>query len=85
MGVRVSFLQPFHRYVRIDLGRGKAGMSEQCLDAAQVGAPIEHVRSETMPQFVRTDRNRDGCVPQITLQNKPNGTWGNSPAGFVYE
>ena len=41
--------------MRIDLGRRQARVTEQRLNTAQVGAAIEHVRGEAVPQFVRTD------------------------------
>ena len=55
MGVCVGLLEPFDCHVCVDLCRGKAGVAEQLLDTAQIGAAIEHVRRETVPQFVRTD------------------------------
>ena len=55
MRVRVGFLQPFNRYMRVDLSRRKTGVTEQRLNAAQVGAAIEQVCRETVPQLMWTN------------------------------
>ena len=55
MRVGVSLFQTFDRHVRVNLRRGKTRVAEQRLHAAQIRAAIEHVRSETVPQFVRAD------------------------------
>ena len=69
MRVSVGFLQSFHGDVRVNLRRRKTGVPEQRLHAAQIGAAIEHVGGETVPQFVRTDRNRNRCLPEVALQD----------------
>ena len=51
----VSFLEALDGDVRVNLRGRKAGVTEQRLHAAQIGAAIEHVGGKTMPQFVRTD------------------------------
>ena len=63
MRVRVCFFEPLDGHVRIDLRRGKTSMAEQRLNAPQIGAAIEHMRSETVPQFMWTDRNWNRRVP----------------------
>ena len=70
MRVRVGFLQPLNRHVRVNLRGRKTGMAKQRLHAAQIGAAIEHVGGETMSKFVRADRNRNRCVSQITLSGQ---------------
>ena len=67
MRVRVGFLQPFDRYMCIDLSRGKTGVAEQSLHTAQIGAAIEHVGSEAVPKFMGADRNWNRRVPQIAF------------------
>ncbi len=59
MRVVVGALQSLDRDVRVNLRRGKTGVAQQSLHAAQVRAAIEHVRGETVPQFVWADRNRN--------------------------
>ena len=48
MRVRIGFLQPFDGHVRVNLCRGKTGVAEQRLNAAQISAAIEQVRREAM-------------------------------------
>ena len=62
MRVRIRLFQPLDGNVRINLRGRKAGVAEQRLDAAQIGAAIEQVRRETMAQLVWTDRNRNRRV-----------------------
>ena len=41
--------------VRVELGRAQVGVAEHLLDAAQVGAALEQMRRERVPQQVRVD------------------------------
>ena len=41
--------------VGIALGRGQLDVAEQFLDGAQIGARLQQVRRERMPQRVRAD------------------------------
>ena len=85
MRVGVGFLQALDGDVRVDLRRREAGVAEQRLHAAQVRAAIEQMRGETVPQFVRTERDRNRGVPQITLQDQPDRARRNPAARFVDE
>ena len=80
---RVRFLQALDRDVGVDLRCRKAGVTEQRLHASQIRAVIEQMRCETVPQFVRTERDRNGRVPQISFQHQPDRTWRNSAARFI--
>ena len=40
-------------YVRVQLGRGEVGVAEHLLDAAEVGAALEQVGGEGVPEQVR--------------------------------
>ena len=53
MMLRVQFLQALAGHVRIDLGGRQIAVTEQHLHHAQVGAVIEQVRGERMPQRMR--------------------------------
>ena len=53
VGFIINLLQPFHRDVGVNLGRGKTGVAKQFLDTAQIGAGIQQVGSERMPQGMR--------------------------------
>src|SRR5690349_2386901 len=55
MKLLIHALQPRPRDVRVDLRRGDVGVAEHHLHAAQVGAVLEQVRGEGMPQYVRRD------------------------------
>jgi len=59
MRVGVVFLQTLDGHVRVNLRRGKTGVSEQSLDAAKIGAVIEKMRGETVPQFVWAECDRN--------------------------
>lgn len=52
-GARVGLLeggaQAFHGDVRVDLGRREAGMPEDLLHRAEVGAALEHMRGRAVP------------------------------------
>ncbi len=65
MCIRVRFLQAFDGDVGINLCGGKTGVAEQRLHAAQVRAAIEHMRRETVAQFVWAHRNRNGRARNI--------------------
>ena len=59
MRVGVGFLQTLDGHVRVNLRRGKTGVSEQGLDAAEVRAVIEQMGGETVPKFMRTECDRN--------------------------
>ena len=54
--------------MRVNLRRGQALVAEQFLHAADVGAGIEHVRRETVPQGVRAGPRIEPRVLQIFRQ-----------------
>ena len=55
MGGVIDFLHPLGGYVGVNLGGREAGVAEQALHAAQVGAGIEEVGGEAVTEFVRAD------------------------------
>jgi hypothetical protein len=81
----VRFLQTLDRYVRVNLRGRETGVAQERLHAAQVRATIEHVGRKTVAKFVRTDRNRNRRVPQITFQDQPDRAWRNPFPGFTNE
>ena len=85
MRVGIGFLQTFDRDVRVNLRCRQTGVTEQRLDAAQIRAAIEHMSGETVPEFVRADRDRDRSVPQIALQDQPDRSRRHSLSRFVNE
>ena len=58
MMLRVQPLQPLARHVRVDRRRRDVGVAEQQLHDAQVGAMIQQMRRERVPQHVRRQRRR---------------------------
>lgn len=69
----VRRLQPFHRHVRVDLRGREAGVAEEGLDAAEVGAGVEQVGGEGVAEFVRADAGGDAGVVEVALQQRPDG------------
>src|SRR6478672_7286665 len=59
MGVPIGSLESTGRYVGVDLGRRQVLVAEQLLDHSQVGASVEQVRREGMPQRMRGDADRE--------------------------
>ena len=59
MGLPIGGLEAAGRDVRVDLGRRQALVAEQLLDDAQVGAAVEQVRRERVPERVRRDAVRE--------------------------
>ena len=49
----VGVEEPFLGDVGVDLGRGQAAVAEQLLDAPEVGAAVEEVGGEAVPEGVR--------------------------------
>ena len=53
MGLSVAGLETLDRHVRVDLGGRGGGMTEDLLDAAQVGAALEQVGRRAVADAVR--------------------------------
>ena len=54
--------QPFPADVGVDLGRGQVGVAEKLLHGTEVGAAVEQVGGERVPQRVRMRRSRGSPV-----------------------
>ena len=59
MGLPIGSLESTGRDVRVDLGRRQVLVAQQLLDHSQVGAAVEQVRGEGMPQRMRGDADRE--------------------------
>ena len=57
--------------VRVDLRRGQIGVTEHHLNGAQIGAALEQMRRERVPQHVRAQGLRQTRLPRVALQNLP--------------
>ena len=58
MGLSVDVQQLRGVDVRVALGRAEARVAEEFLNRAQVGAALQQMRRERMPQRVRADARR---------------------------
>jgi hypothetical protein len=47
--------QAFFEYVRVDLSGRDVGMSEQALHRSEVGAPVQQMAGEGVPEHMRRD------------------------------
>lgn len=65
MGLLETLAQTGHADLGVDLGRRKAGVAEKFLDPSEIGAPVEQVRGEGVPEIVR------GEMPASTLSCGP--------------
>ena len=58
MRAEIQLAPPPIGYVRVELGRGEVGVAEHLLNAAEVGAALEQMGGEGMPEQVRVDPQR---------------------------
>ena len=56
MKATVDFFKTRRVYVRVNLSRCDTFVSEHLLDLAQIGAPLEEMRSKTVPERMRANR-----------------------------
>jgi len=69
MRLLIYMEQTVPRDVGVDLGRCQIAVSEQFLDAAQVGTAVEQVSGETMAESVRArGTGIQSCTRQMILQ-----------------
>src|SRR5687768_6246905 len=57
--------------VSVDLRRGNVGVAEHFLDGAKVGAALEQVGGERVPQRVRTHVLRDAGLLDVMAEDLP--------------
>jgi hypothetical protein len=69
----VYLSQPWIRHMQVALRGGEAGVAKQQLHGAQVGAPIEQMGRERMPQCVRM-RDVDQANRSSRSSCRPCGT-----------
>ena len=83
MRFSVSLFETFDRNVGVNLRGRKTGVAEQRLDAAEIGAAIEHVGGEAVAQFVGTDGDRNSrCVANSV--SRPAKSSGRRFGGALY-
>src|SRR5204863_8503400 len=68
----IAVAQALGRHMSVDLGSSKVAMPQQLLDAANVGAGVEQVGGETVPQRVRTGARVEARLGKVLLQQPPH-------------
>src|SRR4030095_1908039 len=72
-------------HVGVNLRRRKVGVPEHQLNGAQVGAALEQVRGEGVPQDVRAEHSRQAGGPAVLLENLPGAGAAEAPGPPVVE
>ena len=85
MCLLVGFLHATGADVGVDLRRGETLVAEQFLDTAQVGAAVEQVRGETMPQRVRCRGAVEARQHEILVKHPPDAAGRQSLAELIQE
>src|SRR6266850_5494429 len=71
--------------VSVPLRGGKGSVAEELLDRAEVGASIEKVRREGVPEAVRGDPVLHRALQEARLEDAPHAPIGQARAAFVHE
>ena len=71
MKATVDFFKTRRVYVRVNLSRCDTFVPEHLLDLAQIGAPLEKMRSETVPERVRANRFGRANSQRVFLNEFP--------------
>ena len=85
MGFVIYFLETTGGQMRIYLRGTEATVAKQFLDAAQIGATVEHVRGERVPERVRTDRGVQVGLSEVFVQFSSDAACAEALAGLVDE
>ena len=71
--------------VGVLLGRGQAGVPQQFLNGAEIGAGIQEVGGERVAQPVGADAAGDGDLPEGCVQDPPHAAVGEAAAAVIKE
>ena len=71
MELVVDRLESSFKNVRVNLGRRKVGVTEQCLDNPQIGPSLQEMGSERMANHVGTEIPVAPCLPSVFLYDLP--------------
>src|SRR4029078_8892848 len=84
--LEIPLTPPAIGYVRVQLRGGEIGMSEHFLNCPQVGASLEQVRGERVPQEGGVDAlGLDPCLVGEPAQHEEDTGPGERPAVCVQE
>src|SRR5690349_16681812 len=79
----VHLPQIFPVHVSVDLGGGDVHVTEHLLHRPEVGAPLQQVGGERMPQRMRRDVPRDAGALHVAAQDLPRAHARERPATRV--
>ncbi len=85
MGILVRIVQTLSGNVGVDLGRGQAAVTEQLLNASEVGTAVQKVSGEAVPECVRAGGWVETETQQIPFQQPANTPRRKSRAAIVNE
>lgn len=85
VGGVVDFFHALSGDVGVDLGGAEAGVAEEGLDAAEVGAVVEEVGGEAMAKFVRGDVDGEAGVFPVFVDDVGECLGGDAAAEFAEE
>src|SRR5688500_13566756 len=71
VGLAVGLSNVVGGEVGINLGRGDVGVSEERLNAAQIGAALEQMCRKRVPKLMRRDRLRDAHLSGVAQHEFP--------------
>ena len=83
VGRVVHILHPLRRQVRVNLRRAQALVAQQFLHAAEVGAVVQQMRGEAVPQRVRADSRVQAGRQKIFVELAADGAGGERIAVLV--
>ena len=81
----IDFTQAGSCDMRINLRGHEAFVSEQFLNAADVGAAIQKMRGKTVAERMRTSPSVQPCCGEVFFQHAPNTSRGEAAAEPIYE
>lgn len=85
VGLVVDLFELLRGEVGIDLSSRKRLMAEQLLNASQIGAVIEHMRREAVPERMRADIRVEAGHLQVFIHLSANAAGAEAPAVLINE
>ena len=83
MGLIVNLEHVLDGKLGVALGGGETLVAEHLLNRAQIGAFLQHVRAEGMPQGVRMDVRRQAFGHRDLLDDPPHAAGGEPAAAPI--